>query len=79
MAKIDAAVAESKVGHDHYAKYSKQREVTEAGLKGLEFKLGRLTVSFKCDWERVRVFVGPTELTREEAITLAEGLLERLK
>ncbi len=79
MAKIDAVIAESAVGHDHYEKYSKQREATEVMLKELEFKLGRLTVSFKCDWERVRVFVGPTELTQAEAITLAEGLLERLR
>ena len=79
MAKIDAVIAESKAGHAHYEKYNRQRTIVDDKQKELEFKLGRTVVSFKCDWERARVFIGGTELTQAEAISLAKGLLERLK
>ncbi len=78
MAKIDEVIAGSVVGHDHYVLYAKQKEATELAQNELEFRLARVTVCFKCDWERVRVFIGSAEFNREDAVALAKGILERL-
>jgi len=79
MTKIDAAVAESVEAHKVYKEYQAQSDAAKATAEGLKFIVaGRIEISFKVDFGKLRVFVGPTELTGPDAITLAKGLLDVL-
>jgi len=78
MARVDDVLKLSLAGHEQYKAYALSRTRVEEAEKELEFKVGRVTVAVKCTWDQTRVFVGSTELSKDEAIAVAKGLLERL-
>ncbi len=79
MSKIDELIKEAEKGGEYYDLYNKQREIVDKLRDDFEIKVGGLRVTFKYDGDKLIVFFGSVNLTREDAITLAEGLLERLR